>query len=447
MAEEFRFDRGQFGPNWEKTPEGFLRVKGTFSRTGCQTYQRADGSTVVEYRPEEEVASTDSIASLGGLPVTLEHPPELLNPLNVRQHQRGSTGTVVNYDNGFVQGTVTITDAEAIRFVEDARARGDAVELSLGYRVQVDPTPGMDSFGKPYDAVQRRISGNHLALTRKGRGGPKVRLHMDSAFSLSDPTASPTTSQQEVSMSEGAAVQALKDVGTALAQELGAAARADGGMGKKQPVMEMDLEDEMDPEDLEDPEELMEPSPPAPKKGRARSRGDSAVISKQEHDRIVNRLRSQLSASHDAHQADLGRLDALTNRLDELEAEIEQRTDSINLDSLVEERLELLERATDLAGQRLDFAGLSVRELQLSAMATAGHDVGRFDGKSDEYVEATFDLLLAHKQQQEGRIDHVEALEKALGSAPAKGAELNDPREAMEAQVSTLYAPNPIAAA
>lgn len=441
MSDEFRFDRGQIGSNWEETPEGFLRVKATFARTGCQTYQRADGSKVVEYRPEEEVAARDSILSLGGLPVTLEHPPELLTPQNVRQHQRGSTGTTVNYDNGFVTGTVTITDAEAISAVK----RGDAREVSVGYRVQLDPTPGVDPRGNRYDAVQRRISGNHLALTREGRAGPQVRLHMDSAFSC-DPCDPNPISPQEASMSDGA-VKALENVGTTLAQQLGAAARADG-MGKKHSMAMdkepyMDPEEEMDPEDPEDPEELMEP---APKKGRGRSRGDSAVISRAEHQRIVDQLNARNDATKEAHEADLGRLDALSTRLDELEAELETRSDSFHMDSLVEERLELLDRCNILAGARLDFAGLSARELQLAAMEKAGHDVNRFDGKSDEYVAASFDCFVDLAGSPGLRVDHVGALERALGSASPKGPQA-DPRKAMEQQVAAIHQSQSIAAA
>jgi hypothetical protein len=443
LSEEFRFDRGQIGPNWEETPEGFLRVKATFARTGCQTYQRADGRKVVEYRPEEEVAARDSILSLGGLPVTLEHPPELLTPKNVRQHQRGSTGTTVNYDNGFVTGVVTITDADAIEAVK----RGDAREVSIGYRVQLDPTPGVDPFGNRYDAVQRRISGNHLALTREGRAGPQVRLHMDSAFSLD---FNPPPSSQEASMSDGAAVRALENVGTTLAEQLGAAARADGGMKHKPPMDSdyMDPEDDGDPEDEEEPEELMEP--PAPmKRGRRPARSDSAVISLVEHNRIVDALKARLDARKEAHEADLGRLDALSLRLDELESDLDTRHDSATFDSLLEERLELLDRCHELAGERLDFAGLSPRELQIAALEKAGHDISRFDGQSDDYVAATFDVVLEMRGGAAGaasRVDHVASLERALGSATTDAGGQPDYRAEMEATTASAHKSNSAAA-
>jgi len=174
---QFRFDRSSISGNWVETPEGFLRIRATFARTGCQTYSNPDGSQRVEYRPESEVARQDSFLSLGGLPVTLEHPPQLLTPDTASQYQRGASGTHVVYDNGFVHGTVVLTDREAIEAVK----RGDATELSVGYRCEYDATPGVAPDGTRYDGVQRAISGNHHAITRKARAGSEVRLHFDSA--------------------------------------------------------------------------------------------------------------------------------------------------------------------------------------------------------------------------------------------------------------------------
>jgi hypothetical protein len=82
---QFRFDRSSITPgNWVETPEGFLRIRATFSRSGCQTYTNPDGTKRVEYRPESEVARPDSLLSMGGLPVTLEHPPQLLGETRSR---------------------------------------------------------------------------------------------------------------------------------------------------------------------------------------------------------------------------------------------------------------------------------------------------------------------------------------------------------------------------
>ena len=442
MNEEWRFDRGSIGPNWEKTPEGFLRVHGTFSRVGCLSYKRQDGSTQVEYRPEEEVANRDSILSLGGLPVTLEHPPELLTPANTRQYQRGSTGTEVHYDNGFVKGIVILTDADAIAAVE----RGDAKELSVGYRVQIDRTPGVTATGERYDAIQRRISGNHLAVTKEGRSGPEIRLHMDSqlhmdaAFSIDPPPTSPPSTPSEAH-EMSTAVKALSTATEALAGLVNHG-RADSKKRAPMPMDGMDPEDEpadpeMDPEAMD--EEAMEPDEmtKAKKKPMARRAGrrDSAgAVPREEYNRVVTALADRIQA----HEADLGRMDAIAERITELEQDLETRLDAneIDLDALVTEKLELLERANALAGERLDHAGLSPRELQLEAMQKAGVETtDRFDGKSDEYVAAAFDnYCVAGPAANTDRFDTASALELLLGKTT--GSNTPDPRAAYEERMA-----------
>jgi hypothetical protein len=402
-----------------------LRVHGTFSRTGCLSYKRADGSTQVEYRPEEEVAHRDSILSLGGLPVTLEHPPELLTPANTRQYQRGSTGTEVKYDNGFVKGVVILTDAELIAAVE----RGDARELSIGYRVQIDRTPGVTATGEHYDAIQRRIVGNHLAVTREGRSGSEVRLHMDSAFSIDPPPPSPPSPPPLEAHEMTTAVAALSSATATLATALAGQSRSDGkqrSMPMQEMAMDMDPEDDPDgdPEETSE-EEGMEPDEmQKPKKPMARRRRSDSVVSRQEYERVVNAL----ADSERAHQTDLGRMDAISERLAELEADLGTRLDSseIDLDALVTEKLELLERANELAGERIDHSGLSPRQLQLEAMQKSGVAIERFDSKSDEYVAAAFDTY-CDANTSPNRLDHSSALELLLGKT--SGETTSDPRE------------------
>jgi hypothetical protein len=425
VNEAWRFDRGAISPNWEKTPDGFLRVHGTFSRTGCLSYKRADGSTQVEYRPEEEVAHRDSILSLGGLPVTLEHPPELLTPANTRQYQRGSTGTEVKYDNGFVKGVVILTDAELIAAVE----RGDARELSIGYRVQIDRTPGVTATGEHYDAIQRRIVGNHLAVTREGRSGSEVRLHMDSAFSIDPPPPSPPSPPPLEAHEMTTAVAALSSATATLATALAGHSRSDGrkpSMPIQEMAMDMDPEDDPDgdPEETSEEKGMELDEMPKPKKPMARRRRGDSVVSRQEYERVV----TALADSERAHQTDLGRMDAISERLSEMEADLETRLDAseVDLDALVTEKLELVERANELAGERIDHSGLSPRELRLEAMQKSGVAIERFDSKSDEYVAAAFDTY-CDANTSPNRLDHSSALELLLGKT--SGETTSDPRE------------------
>lgn len=186
MTSSLRFD---FAPiiGSQLTPEGYLRVRCRAARTGVQSYRRNDGSTVVEFRPKEEVGSPASLSSFGLSPVTWQHPPVLLDAENTKQFQVGFSGGKVSFDDGFVEVALTVTDAAAIAGIQ----RGDATEVSAGYKVDFDPTPGTTPDGVHFDGTQRNIQVNHIAIVPKGRAGKEVRLLLDhfdsdSAISISD---------------------------------------------------------------------------------------------------------------------------------------------------------------------------------------------------------------------------------------------------------------------
>lgn len=413
MSEALRFDRAEISPDWEETPEGYLRIKATFARTGLQRYRRQDGKEAIEYRPEEEVSRKDALLSLANLPVTLEHPPELLTPDTCRQYQRGHTGSMVEYRSPFAVGFVTVTDREAI----DAVKRGDAREVSVGYRVKFDATPGVTPDGQRYDGVQREISGNHVAIVRKGRAGPEVRLHMDSAYAV-DPIPADGQPQPETEDSM-TAVAALSNATEALATALSAQVRADAKSKKAPPPMAMEEDEEA--REGSDDEEMMEEDEEMD--GGAANLGHYKVSKKDGGGRMVPKaMYDKACAERDdaiaAHERDLGRLDALVDRLDSLETEIDSRTDAseIDLDGLVNARLELIDRATAITGERPTFDGLTDRELMIESLEKVGVDPERFEGRSDDYVAATFDT---YAEQGMSRGDSADPLLSAISGIPA----------------------------
>lgn len=414
MSEAFRCDRAEISPDWEETPEGYLRIKATFARTGLQRYRRQDGTEAIEYRPEEEVSKQDALLSLANLPVTLEHPPELLTPETCREYQRGHTGSLVEYRTPFAVGFVTVTDREAI----DAVKRGDAREVSVGYRVKFDATPGTTPDGQRYDGVQREISGNHVAIVRKGRAGSEVRLHMDSATAVDPfPADGPSQPHQEDDMT---AVAALSNATEALASALSAAVRTDA-KGKKAPMPVMEDEDTREgSEDEPDEDEMMENEEMdggAANLGSykiAKKDGGKGMVPKAMYDKACAERDDALAA----HERDLGRLDALMDRLDSLEQEIETRSDAfeVDVDALVASRIDLIDRATSITGERSTFDGLTDRELMIDALSEVGVEPSRFEGRSDDYVAATFD---AYAEQASGRVDSTDPLTAALSGIPA----------------------------
>ena len=176
------------------TSQGFVRADAHVARVGIYEYRNDDGSIRRELRPHEEVADPESLASYDTAPVTLNHPrnadgtPGEVNASNVRSLKVGTVAGAARMDDDHVAATVQVEDAAAIK-----RAKSGTQELSPGYRIVLDEKPGTDSrygyAGNPdgrYDAVQRKIRVNHVALVDRARGGSTTRLRIDGAEILRD---------------------------------------------------------------------------------------------------------------------------------------------------------------------------------------------------------------------------------------------------------------------
>jgi hypothetical protein len=173
-----RFDLGEIH-SIEKTPQGFLKVPGYATRTGVFTYVDAGGKVRRELRHPDDVFDPESLATLKNAPVTLEHPPIMLTPENVKQYMKGYTTDRVEVDRDMVATDLIIAVEDAIRAVETHGMR----ELSSGYTADLEEVPGVYN-GTQYDVRQRNIKYNHLAIVKKGRAGPEARLRMDSADAI-----------------------------------------------------------------------------------------------------------------------------------------------------------------------------------------------------------------------------------------------------------------------
>lgn len=178
-----RFDAGTIG-KIERTPQGGLRVYATPTRTGVFDYLRADGSIRREYRSPEEVFDPASLATLRGAPITDLHPEVngvgvAVDPTNYRTFSVGHVADNVDRAGDHVAAWFVIQDATEIARIE-ARERE---ETSCGYSCALEETPGISPQGEKYDAIQRQIVYNHVALGPRdwGRAGPTARLHLDSA--------------------------------------------------------------------------------------------------------------------------------------------------------------------------------------------------------------------------------------------------------------------------
>jgi hypothetical protein len=203
-----RFDFAKFKAT--KTDEGYLVDTPIVGRIGIQTYINADGSIRKEYRPADEVFHPDALASMAGKPITDQHPNGKVTAANYKKLTIGTILGAGKQDGDNVTANIIIQDAEAIAKAE----KGGVRELSLGYSVDLEETPG-EYNGEKYDAIQRNIKVNHLALVPKGRAG-NARLNLDrcDAVAFTEDVMSVTLSR--VRLDSGIEYDAAPEVAHAL---------------------------------------------------------------------------------------------------------------------------------------------------------------------------------------------------------------------------------------
>lgn len=179
-----RYDRGQLRPA-RRMPDGRARVDAYITRTGVFGYPDGRGGVRRELRHPDDVHDRASLDSFRRVPVTNDHPDVgLVNARNARRYTVGMTGDSVQPDGEHVATELDVFDAETI----DAMDRGKT-QLSGGYTCDLEMQSGVDPMFGPYDARQRNIRGNHVAIVDTGRAGPTVRARMDSIGMMVDAPA------------------------------------------------------------------------------------------------------------------------------------------------------------------------------------------------------------------------------------------------------------------
>jgi len=169
--------------------DGFLKVRARAARSGVYDYLGIEvdprgtkfkpNDVVKVYRPADEVFDKASLASFVGKPITNDHPTTAVTAANWRDHARGSIFGAVK-DGDYVGFDLAFMDADTIAAV-DAGKR----ELSNGYSCDLSIEDGVTPDGVAYQAVQRNIRGNHVALVDQGRAGPDCRVS-DSRWAACD---------------------------------------------------------------------------------------------------------------------------------------------------------------------------------------------------------------------------------------------------------------------
>ncbi|OAM31664.1 hypothetical protein A7P96_05105 [Eikenella sp. NML03-A-027] len=162
-----RYDRAPVKAT--QNEDGFIYDTPVLTRTGVFVYLNPDGSERREYRPPEEVFHVDSLQGYKGLPITNGH-PGLVTSANAANHTIGAVLGEARQDGKNLIADIVIHNPAAVN--------AGNKDLSVGYKLDLDETPGISPDGERYDAVQRNIRPNHLAIVKKGRAGV-ARLNMD----------------------------------------------------------------------------------------------------------------------------------------------------------------------------------------------------------------------------------------------------------------------------
>ena len=164
----------------KRTKDGFMAVRAKAARAGVYDYAAfevggdAHGfkatDTIKVYRPADEVFAPDSVASFIAKPITNDHPAQPVTADNWKQHARGVNMGALR-DGEYLAFDLVMMDAALIADIDSGKR-----ELSNGYSCQLDWTAGTAPDGQAYDAIQRNIRGNHIAVVDKGRAGPDCKI-------------------------------------------------------------------------------------------------------------------------------------------------------------------------------------------------------------------------------------------------------------------------------
>lgn len=359
------------------TPEGYLIDNPILTRVGIFEYHNPDGTIRRELRLPEEVFAAESLASYKGKPVILTHEAGLVDVDNVQQEHIGTILSEGIQDGDNVRAQIVIHDAESLDY--------GLRELSLGYTQTPDETPGVWN-GQPYDAIQRNIQINHLALVEKARAGEQARLNIDGE----EQGGNQMSKARKDGLTPEEIARLVEEYKQRQAQRMeNTNPTADEGTnpdeqttdeGEKDPVQE--VKDRRDRRDASGDCETMDEA--------------SGVIAQQDEDiqKLLDFI-AQLQAKIDFDEASAEEEAKTDGEGENAEAnadEGEHQEDPLNMDSIdayVNQKIELIR-----LGDKLNLDGIeSMKPMDAKkAIIKKVHPNIRLDGKDTAYINAMFDI-------------------------------------------------------
>lgn len=319
-----------------ETENGYLVGDVRCARTGIQQYLGVElglpsMDIINVYRSPEEVFNKDSLASYPHKPMTSDHPTVDVDATNWKQFAGGDLGDEVLRDGEFVKVSFKMMDAGLIN---DYRA--GKREVSMGYTAEIEFADGMTPDGEPYQAIQKNIRINHIALVGQGRAGKDCRIG-DSANQWG---ASPIT------------------------KVLG-----DSNVDLKTLIVD----------------------------GLTVDTTDTGAVAIQKLADDKNKVVRQLADAKIEHETAINAKDAeLAVKDAEIDALKAAKLSDAEIDAKVQARSDLLTKAKSVADT--DFTGLSDADIKKAAVVAALGDAA-IEGKTEAYIDARFDILAESASQ------------------------------------------------
>ncbi len=174
-----------------RTSEGFVTVPAVISGVGVQRYyagefprdeipEQFQDNPLREIhllRSREEVFDGESVQSFNGLPLTNNHPPQMIDASNVKRYMVGISRDDTKEDKGRLKNDLRVMDGETLSDIE-----GGKQAVSCGYNMTILWTSGVDLQYGAYDGIQTEIRGNHIAIVDEARGGIELRLQLHDSW-------------------------------------------------------------------------------------------------------------------------------------------------------------------------------------------------------------------------------------------------------------------------
>ncbi len=167
---------------WEKKADERYWTHITLGEVGIPLtyYSRGDnGKTIqrrVEVVTEEGLFNDESVRSVAGLPVLLEHPPHKTYNLNNDGLRVGTILSAVGKEGGKLIAEVIIDDYRGVQLIERMLAKGLIPEASSGYQV-TNLNQREDGLWEQYRGIYDHVAAP--LMPGGGRGGQDLVLRFD----------------------------------------------------------------------------------------------------------------------------------------------------------------------------------------------------------------------------------------------------------------------------